>query len=175
VSVTTGKKLWSWSIPGDGLTWHAAPGIAASPAVAYGLVYIASDDGNVYALHSRTGKLVWKFATGHEIAAASPTVANGVVYQASYDYNVYALDARTGAKLWSYETGNIMESSPTVLDGVVYLPAEDNVFYAFSLDGHAPEPCNQPSPEVTVEPLSNSALKSCLSPDHAFVSWGPLN
>jgi outer membrane protein assembly factor BamB len=63
--------------------------VTSSPAVANGVVYVGSYDGNVYALNASTGSKLWSFATGN-LVDSSPAVANGVVYVGSYDHNVYA-------------------------------------------------------------------------------------
>ena len=80
--------------------------MVSSPAVANGVVYVGSDDDNVYALNASTGAKLWSYATGGAVYS-SPAVANGVVYVGSDDGNVYALNASTGAKLWSYATGDV--------------------------------------------------------------------
>ena len=68
----------------------------SSPAVANGVVYIGSDDDNVYALNASTGALLWQYTTGNSVSS-SPAVADGVVYVGSNDDNMYALNASTGA------------------------------------------------------------------------------
>jgi len=73
------------------------------------MVYIGSDDGNVYALNAATGMLVWKCAT-LDIVTPSPSVAGGVVYVGSWDGNVYALKTTTGALVWKYKTGGGVHS-----------------------------------------------------------------
>ena len=40
----------------------------SSPAVANGVVYIGSGDGNVYALNASTGAKLWSYATGSRCA-----------------------------------------------------------------------------------------------------------
>jgi glucose dehydrogenase len=44
-----------------GLKWRSAAGFAVvtSPAVASGVVYVTSGDGNVYALNAHTGAMLW--------------------------------------------------------------------------------------------------------------------
>ena len=49
------RLKWSYSI-GDGLM--------SSPAVANGVVYVGSDDHNVYALKASTGAKLWSYTTG---------------------------------------------------------------------------------------------------------------
>lgn len=83
------------------------------------VVYVGSDDHNVYALNAKTGALLW--SQPFSIRTSSPAVANGVVYigGSSVD-DMYALNASTGAQLWSYKVSSYMNSSPTVVNGMVY-------------------------------------------------------
>ena len=68
---------------------HRQARVYSSPAVANGVVYVGSDDGNVYALNASTGAKLWSYTTGSYVDS-SPAVANGVVYVGSSDGNVYA-------------------------------------------------------------------------------------
>lgn len=54
----------------------------ASPAVADGVVYIGSADGNVYALNAVNGTKVWSFETGNPVTS-SPAISGGIVYVAA--------------------------------------------------------------------------------------------
>jgi outer membrane protein assembly factor BamB len=109
----------------------------SSPAVANGVVYFGSGDGNVYALDAASGAVKWKVQTG-DVVHASPAVASGVVYVGSWDSYFYALDAATGAQKWRFKTGEDpvihnqvgIQSSATVADGVVYFGCRDSKFYA---------------------------------------------
>jgi outer membrane protein assembly factor BamB len=115
------------------LMWSFTTGsfVESAPAVANGVVYVGSDDDNVYALNAITGAKLWSFTTANRVVSA-PAVANGVVYVGSYDDNVYALNASTGAKLWSFTTGDYVLSSPTVANGVVYVGSYDDNVYALN-------------------------------------------
>jgi outer membrane protein assembly factor BamB len=55
--------------------------------VANGVVYVGSDDGDVYALNAKTGAKLWS----HAISSgwSSPAVANGMMYIGGGN-NVYA-------------------------------------------------------------------------------------
>jgi uncharacterized repeat protein (TIGR01451 family) len=105
--------------------WTYATGafVESSPAVVSGVVYIGSDDGNLYALNASTGQKLWSFSTGSgQSILDAPAVADGVVYIGSYDGILYALNASTGKELWSFVTGtNPVVGPPTVMDGVVYV------------------------------------------------------
>jgi len=81
-------------VPSNGqLKWSYTTGsyVSASPAVANGVVYVGSDDGNVYALNATTGAKLWSFTTGYWVYS-SPAVVNSVVYVGSTDHNIYAID-----------------------------------------------------------------------------------
>jgi outer membrane protein assembly factor BamB len=67
----------------------------SSPAVADGVVYVGSYDGNVYAFNAATGVKIWSFPTGGEVFS-TPAVVNGMVDFGSDDHNVDALNAATG-------------------------------------------------------------------------------
>jgi eukaryotic-like serine/threonine-protein kinase len=113
----------------------------SSPAVAGGVVYFGSGDGNVYALDAATGKLNWKFHTG-DVVHASPAIADGTLFIGSWDSYFYALNAATGEEKWRFKTGEDHEiynqvgiqSSAAVMDGVVYFGCRDSNFYA--VDAH---------------------------------------
>ena len=72
--------------------WRFATGsiVRSSPAVIDGVVYVGSDDDNVYAIDAATGSERWRFATGSYVRS-SPAVVDGVAYVGSWDGNVYAL------------------------------------------------------------------------------------
>jgi eukaryotic-like serine/threonine-protein kinase len=115
------------------LKWKYQTGgtVFDSPTVANGVVYVGSNDGNVYALNASTGAKLWSYTIGPQTPLTA--VANGVVYVAGGNLNktVYALNASTGALLWSYTTSGYVSSSPTVANGVVYVgSAYNNNVYA---------------------------------------------
>src|SRR5580700_10640743 len=106
--------------------------VFSSPAVANGVVYVGSNDSNLYALNARTGAKLWSYPTGYQVYS-SPAVANGVVYVGTdYPGGVCALNARTGALLWRYPTTGTVFSSPAVANGVVYFGSWDHKVYALN-------------------------------------------
>lgn len=152
IDAATGTERWNFKTEGEHR--FTAPGIHArqpstemmpdafdmflsSPAIANGVIYFGSGDGNVYALDAASGVLKWKFKTGN-VVHASPAVSNGVVFVGSWDRNMYALDASSGKPLWKYQTGNDtviynqigIASSAAVANGVVYFGCRDGHFYA---------------------------------------------
>jgi outer membrane protein assembly factor BamB len=117
----------------------ALDGIASSPAVVNGVVYIGSD--KLYAFDAVTGTTLWTAKTAGYVES-SPAAVNGVVYVGSDDGNLYAFDAtgsagcsgtpKTCAPLWTAPNGG-GSGSPTVVNGVVYVGADQ--LYAFDATG----------------------------------------
>ena len=96
--------------------------VISSPSVANGIVYVGSQDKNIYALGAWSGNLIWKFTT-QDAMISSPAIANGKVYTGGDDGYVYCLDAYTGALNWKtfvngdlpYTYGSfVLKSSPAV-------------------------------------------------------------
>ncbi|HEY4113559.1 MAG TPA: PQQ-binding-like beta-propeller repeat protein [Rhizomicrobium sp.] len=123
----TGKELWHSPFGG-----FSQSGVA----VANGLVYAGSFDGNLYTFDAKTGASKWNFNAGTEIDD-TPAVANGVVYVASTEDGVlYALDAASGSSLWSAPaTNTFMFSPPSVVNGRVFVGSDNHKLYSFALDG----------------------------------------
>lgn len=126
--------------------------VVASPAVADGVVYVGSNDHNLYAIDAASGALKWKFRTGGRVAS-SAAVVNGVIYFGSYDGYLYAVDL-SGKERWKFQTNgerryagkhlhgaepaaemmpdpfDVYLSSPNVVDGTVYFGSGDGNVYA---------------------------------------------
>jgi outer membrane protein assembly factor BamB len=116
------------------------------PVVAYGRLYVGTNDGHFRAIDAETGKVDWKKSFGR-CTAASPAVGRGVVYQALMDpapcrehkldapgYMV-ALNAETGHELWRFKAG-VIESSPLLVDGILYFGSWDQKMYALDVTMH---------------------------------------
>jgi outer membrane protein assembly factor BamB len=127
--------------------------IWGSPSLSDGILFIGSDDGNLYALDPGNGDLKWKFASAG-IVRSKPAVEAGLVYFASDDGFLYALDAGNGEKAWSTDIGNFLDrttredlggspdpngydyvqSSPVVAEDTVYVGSLDGNLYALAAD-----------------------------------------
>jgi outer membrane protein assembly factor BamB len=130
LNASTGAKLWSTII--------GAP-VQTSPAVANGVVYVASVGANlispyVFALNADTGTVLWSYMTTEDVLS-SPTVVSGVVYTTCGGNGlstVCALNANTGALLWNNATPGGLLSSPAVANGVVYVGSANGNVYALN-------------------------------------------
>jgi len=138
-----------------GLKWAFKTGgpIVGSPAVAGGVVYIASLDAQLYAVDQETGKEKWKFKSRMPIAS-SPAVAGTSLYFVSSTGALAALDAATGTPKWVFgaefekrfeaknlhgypnpeqtipDAWDLFTSSPAVANGKVYFGSGDGSVYA---------------------------------------------
>jgi outer membrane protein assembly factor BamB len=134
-------------------TFHTHGEIFASPAIFAGVVYIGSNDGNLYAIDQETGLKKWSFQTDARVPS-SPAVANGLVYFGSYDGNFYAVNEASGKLRWKFRNAgehryaathlhgslpvdetmpdpfDVYLSSPSVWGGAVYFGSGDCNIYA---------------------------------------------
>jgi len=83
--------------------FHTDGQVISSPAVANGMAFVGSTDGNLYAVDLESGAQKWKLFTGVRVTS-SPAVENGVVYFGSYSGRFYAVDALSGKLKWKFQT-----------------------------------------------------------------------
>ncbi len=108
-----------WSNFASGFPGFAAPGIAVTPIVYQGIVYVITDYNGIYALNAQNGKLIWSYELPYGPNATtflSPVGSSGFVHfhnsaialttnnllggptlwMAANDEKVYAMDALLG-------------------------------------------------------------------------------
>lgn len=105
------------------LLWSFLPSqelVRTSPAVANGVVYFGTHEGNFYAVNSTTGAEIWERHIGAPFAS-SPAVGPNLVYFDSGP-SLFALHRAAGAVAWKLKTG-VSCSSPVVAGEVVYAAA----------------------------------------------------
>jgi hypothetical protein len=121
--------------------------IAATPVVANGSVYAASNDGSLYKFPTSCGGGVcdplWVGHSGGPIAQ-DPLVANGVVYVASTDGNLYAFSetcasSPEGCAPLFVERAGALPRTPAVSDDrIVYNVSAGGSVTAYTVDGARP-------------------------------------
>jgi outer membrane protein assembly factor BamB len=142
---STGDIKWKFKTGGK---------VFSSPAVYNNVLYIGSEDRNLYAIDKITGHLLWKFNTEGAVHS-SPAVYKNVVYFGSYDGFYYALNAVTGKLKWKFKTGGekkvgrkglwTMKPADMYMDDpfdfflsspVIGINAQDPIVYFGSSDGN---------------------------------------
>jgi eukaryotic-like serine/threonine-protein kinase len=89
--------------------------VYSSPLADNQIIYIGSNDENLYALNIIDGHQKWKFST-RGLIKSSPIVYRGTIYVGSYDKNIYAVDSATGTTKWSFDVNGPIECSPVYDD-----------------------------------------------------------
>jgi outer membrane protein assembly factor BamB len=121
------KRRWSWNA-------HSL--LEFTPVIAEGKLFVVKNNGGVYAIDKRSGKVRWRRDLGR-LAASAPAYAKGRIYVTilrrdggSKNGLVAALRAKDGAQLWSKPLPSRTESSPLYANGRVYFGSEDGSVYA---------------------------------------------
>lgn len=114
-----------WELMSD----KGAP-INGAPAVNAGVVYVAFEDGNVYAVNADNRAPIWATSTGLTFKTYGPVQADVRaddygVYVPSTDTKFYCLDKTQGKIKWSYFAGSSLRETPWVTSTMVYLPVRD--------------------------------------------------
>lgn len=94
--------LWTFKTQGP---------VKSSAAIVGQLVFVGSNDRNLYALDLTSGKRIWSF-TNREAIESSPLLLNGKVFVGASDARLYALDAATGKMIWNFTTGDKILGAP---------------------------------------------------------------
>ena len=125
------EYLWAFNTDGS-LKWkYTLPGYSRSGAtVDNGVVYISTDNGDLFAVNISDGTLKWKYAVG-TTGEECPTVSNGKVYSGSN--NLYCLDAVSGQLIWQRDNINFEWDSPNVFNNTLYV-AGDGVLYSINAE-----------------------------------------
>ena len=119
-SAASGAPRWTADVPGDISM--------SSPTVVGDSVYVANQDGAVFAYSARTGTRRWSTETSSApwtgIAGPLAVSTNGsLVFAAATDGWLYALRSDTGGLQWKARAGGgVYRGGPAVSGGVVYVP-----------------------------------------------------
>ncbi len=123
-------------------TFRALNLVEFPPAVAYGRLYFANNDGVVFAISAKTGKRAWRYDSGR-CQAMSPAVDGNTVYVTFLNHppcnasgsdrqgQLVALWAGSGRVRWRKTIGP-SESSPVVSGGSVFVGDWAGRVHAFS-------------------------------------------
>jgi outer membrane protein assembly factor BamB len=142
--------------PDDPEVWHVDlrddGGIWATPAIGDGVIYTATDSGDIYAFDQATGEQVW---TKHLPGPTwqSPVVVDDVLLQGDCDGFLHAYDVSDPMvdppELWAVEVGGCIESTPAVWKGMIWVGTRGGQFFAI---GERPEGYEAPA---TTEPAAS--------------------
>ena len=121
------KLKWAFGFPG-------VTAARAQPAVIGGMLFIASESGDVFALNAKTGCTYWAYHAKSGIRTAVSVgqykraggASGYAIYFADGASNAYAVDANTGKEIWARKAEEHPQSritgSPAYYNGRVYVP-----------------------------------------------------
>jgi polyvinyl alcohol dehydrogenase (cytochrome) len=119
------------------LKWAVSfPGVARArslPTIAYGSVYVGSQDGHVYALDLETGCVKWRSRVSAEVRTGivvesldESSSSNPRAFFGDLLGRIHALDAFTGDILWSIRADNhsgaTITGNPLLHENVLFVP-----------------------------------------------------
>ena len=135
----TGSRLWKFDPqPEDSDSKTYGGGVAA----AGDRIYVATGYGQVLALASATGKVVWRVNVSAPIHG-QPTYADGRVFVVTVENELNVLAADDGRKLWTHnglpETAGIAGGAPPAVSGdIVVVPYSSGEVYALRIENGRP-------------------------------------
>jgi outer membrane protein assembly factor BamB len=107
--------------------------IESSAVVANKIAYVGNDAGDLEAIHTVSGALAWRGATGGAIKSSPALdIKKGLVIVGSDGGSVYAFNLHNGKTIWQTAVGGAVDSSPTITDGVVYVGSSGGKLYALN-------------------------------------------
>ena len=116
-----------WRFQGAGV-------VSGGPTVADGIVYVGTENGNVYARYERNNTEKWTASPGGVIKEA-PTVGEENLYVAHDDGTLRAMWRSNGTTRWTHAVGDTMFGSPTVRGETVYVGGKNREVYALWSNG----------------------------------------
>jgi len=114
-------------------TFKAGDAIEGAPAVANGVVYIASLDKHLYAVELATGKQKWKVKLG--AMRTSPSVKGDRVYLGDLDGRLYCVNAADGKVAWKFEAEGEIQAAANFHGDNVIFGSHDSTLYCLGPDG----------------------------------------
>ncbi|MGO9635182.1 MAG: outer membrane protein assembly factor BamB [Steroidobacteraceae bacterium] len=122
------KKIWDANVGGGKKQVKLRLGLG--PAVDNGIVFAASDQGELLAVSLDTGRKVWVKKLGLPLSAG-PGAGYGMVVVGTTKGAVIALDGATGRVLWTTRVNSELLSAPAIGEKVVVMRSVDGRLHGF--------------------------------------------
>ncbi|AJC48213.1 outer membrane protein assembly factor BamB [Allofrancisella guangzhouensis] len=120
-------------------------------------IFVPNENGLVYALDAKTGKVIWQKDTNTNLSAQPNYIANAIIL-GSIKGDLIALDTETGLTLWHTHIPSSLLSQPTIYDSIVYTYTHDGSISAIDAkDGEKKWNVLNNIPEITL-PTNSSPI-----------------
>lgn len=104
------------------------------PVIRNSILYLGSDDKNVYAINSHTGKLIWRFHTEGCISS-QPIIRDDFLYATSTDGYLYKLQLLNGQMIWKKKVGPLVLSRIYINHSNIYVANNNGDLLAINKQG----------------------------------------
>ena len=134
-AVADGEELWQiQSVRED----EEEDALGGGLAFYRGRLFVTTGAGEVLALDSADGEVIWRKRVGAPLRAA-PTVSNGRLFTVSNDNKLFALDVDDGRELWTHqgisETARLFgAASPAVAEDIVIAAYSSGEIFALQVE-----------------------------------------
>lgn len=125
------------------LAWKFPAGqpFFASPVIDGYRVYVGNNDGALYTLDIRSGKLIWKFPTKGPVRSGV-CIDKDRLFLIGGDSGIYCLNKTNGRVNWVFQTGgermydqyDYYQSTPVVSGDTLFLGSGDGSVYALNIN-----------------------------------------
>ncbi len=133
----TAEDPFVWGVPVPPLFSGSDGGLWATPALGDGVIYASTHPGELLAVDTETGEVLWRDSIGHH-AWSSPTIVDDTLVASvnceeggglrGYDIS----DPRAPREIWQLDLlSGCIESTPAIWKGGIYVGSRDGNFYAF--------------------------------------------
>ena len=134
LNINTGKKLWKKTIipSEESINSNIDGGLAISD----GILIAATSYGEVIALKSEDGSILWKNYIGRPVQGP-PTISENMIFQMTVNNDLIVIDLQTGKELWRYsgpyESAILNGASASAVEGnIAIFPSNTGELYAFN-------------------------------------------
>lgn len=107
--------------------------VTADPVLVDGKVYVATIEGNLFAIDPSSEKVLWNFNDNGNLGAVwgTPVVTENAIFIADMNGNIYAIDPADGSTLWPSPFsvgGKVIGSGSAFENGVIFATDEGKIF-----------------------------------------------
>ena len=107
--------------------------VTADPLLAEEMIFVATVEGNIFAIDASEGIVLWSFNDGENLAAVwgKPVYLGGNVYFGDVEGKLYCLDSESGEMVWPsfYDAGaGLVAGGVSAENGVLFANEDGRVF-----------------------------------------------
>ncbi len=119
---------WCFETSGP-IGWTSAPIVDKEDQT----LFVASSDGNLYAVEIASGKARWRCKTGNALLA-SPVLLSDKVLVANTAGKVQAISAKSGDIIWQHDLKESVVSTPAIGRDVLFVPTNEGWLWALDCE-----------------------------------------